>query len=235
VTEELQEINLEAKERELMRINEELDQKRAIIVKRAEKLLEKQQSYLQNCVAENVKKFQESCDTEIDDVMSVTSTNETTANNEDVSQEILNNQYTNFDDEEPRSKIPFKSTIENHIMSKNQVSKKTNMDTPRSNQESQEMKENDIADLEMEEQLVGSSKMSAESALRLQKARYKALQANYDELIEVVRDKDKQLNTQVGKIKELEKEIKRIQKKTHAFENKASQNNCKQEELEKKM
>jgi len=51
----------------------------------------------------------------------------------------------------------------------------------------------DLADLQLEEDIVGASQMSESSQLKLQKARYKALEKNFQELSGALQHKDREL------------------------------------------
>jgi len=51
----------------------------------------------------------------------------------------------------------------------------------------------ELADLQLEEDIVGASKMSASSQVKLHKARYKALEKNFHELTGILQQKDREL------------------------------------------
>jgi len=51
----------------------------------------------------------------------------------------------------------------------------------------------DLADLQLEEDIIGASQMSESSQLKLQKARYKALEKNFQELTGALQHKDREL------------------------------------------
>ncbi len=218
--------DLEAKEKELRRINDELDAKRERIVKRAAKLLETQENLLRNAVAENSKAFAKDCALELQ--------------NPDIATPSLS---SDAEETETFSKneIVEKESAPRKIIPKKVSKKKKKKETLIKNAEelSQEIEgaifsfsfsfcvfpkiislcaARKLKDLEMESSILGKhSKMGKNAALRLQKARYKTLEKQFEEMVRQFDGKEKEINIFRKRCKETENELVKVKKNGEGF------------------
>eukprot|EP01083_Nonionella_stella_P049058 130849_1 len=209
ILDEIIDVDLEAKEHKLRLLNEKLDQRRERIVERAEALLNQQKNFLKTCVEDNVQQLQQDCDTDSD------------SNVEDIADcvDILKLDESKSDlqandhdlDELPRTQIPQKlqRSSQKETFRKLDESKTPDMDTP--NNEHQHDTPN-INDLEMESEILNGTTIGKDAELRLQRARYKALERNFANIAEIANEKEKEINDKNKKIKELQTKLKKYDK-----------------------
>jgi len=80
----------------------------------------------------------------------------------------------------------------------------------------------ELGDLEMESQILGGTTIGKDAELRLQRARYKALERNIGHLVESQNEKEKELKEQRAVIKELRLKIKKVEKERDGVSRKLS-------------
>ena len=111
-------------------------------------------------------------------------------------------------DEMPRTQIPQKMTRRESKTTNREESKTPDIDGPTLN------------DLEMESAILNGTTIGKDAELRLQRARYKALEKNISNLIEIGNDKEKQINEKNKIIKELSAKLKKSEKERDSLNKK---------------
>jgi len=191
-------MNLEAKEHELRLLNEQLDQRREKIVERAEKLLNKQKDIF----ADQKDIQEESSSDEVDDESDVAS---------DVEIQSITApapaQSTDVDGM-PRMRIPQKITR----LPKGSNSSRTNTARSKESLPRAESKTPSLCDLEMESEILGGTTIGKDAELRLQKARYRALEKNIQNFADEAHEREREIAAQKKLIKELQSKVKKEQK-----------------------
>jgi len=218
-------INLEAKEHELRLLNEQLDQRRVQIVERAEKLLNKQKDIFsdQRCAATNNQEADSSSDVELssDDASDVQfqsiaappqpqpkpSKSRSTASLTDM-------------DEMPRTRIPQKMTRLPSSNCSNASTARSKESLPRAESKTPDADMASLGDLEMESEILGGTTIGKDAELRLQKARYRALEKNIQNFVDEAHEREKEIAAQKKLIKELQSKLKKEQKEKEVLNRK---------------
>merc|ERR1719361_1803009 len=112
-------IDLEAKEQRLRLLNEQLDQRREQIVERAEKLLNKQKDFLKNSVQETAQSVGSENDNEMEDIIHSTADILKIEEPEPIHQDTHSEEV----DEMPRTQIPQKMNRKEAKTTKREESK----------------------------------------------------------------------------------------------------------------
>jgi len=185
----------------------QLDQRREQIVERAEQLLNKQKDIFS---APNTNEIHEAdSSSEIDvssDEAEVQAITAPLLQHKSSSKKRLSAAHSEMD-EMPRTSIPQKMTrlpSSNASRSK-EVLPRTESKTPDADLES-------LNDLEMESEILGGTTIGKDAELRLQKARYRALEKNIQNFVDAAHEREKEIAAQKKLIKELLSKAKKEQK-----------------------
>mmetsp|Transcript_51247 Transcript_51247/g.81660 ORF Transcript_51247/g.81660 Transcript_51247/m.81660 type:complete len:351 (+) Transcript_51247:73-1125(+) len=209
------ELDLEAKEQQLRLLNEQLDARREQIVERAEKLLNEQMNLLKHTPSAATVDINDIDDHELD--------------------------IPHHEDEEalPRTLIPKQTNLDNNAHRKNQdnhtqkqAREVPEMKTP--DNENDDVSNTQLNDLRVESEILSGTTIGKDAELRLQRARYKALQKQVANMVQVSNEKEKQLMEKDKLIKHLESKLKKQEKERESLNSKMSLEKKESAELIKK-
>eukprot|EP00485_Elphidium_margaritaceum_P011697 CAMPEP_0202690150 /NCGR_PEP_ID=MMETSP1385-20130828/5238_1 /ASSEMBLY_ACC=CAM_ASM_000861 /TAXON_ID=933848 /ORGANISM="Elphidium margaritaceum" /LENGTH=377 /DNA_ID=CAMNT_0049345383 /DNA_START=37 /DNA_END=1170 /DNA_ORIENTATION=- len=227
-------MDLEEKEQKLRLLNEALDAKRDEIVERAERLLIEQQSILQHSRTSTTLTLDDINDTNDD-------ANDLNDDLDETPQDMQSVQMPDNDDEMPRTHVPRKLDsiqLQPHdsvAPPKPLMSAESDSKTPDNEADNEDVDdESALNALQVESEILEGTTIGKDAELRLQRARYKALQKQFTQLVEVTNEKERELVNQEKASKQLEAKLRKYEKENEQLKKKALNEKKESSDLVKK-